>query len=647
MIIIINRNDFPHTSVCGNEEFLRMFENEIYDWLNSYNISTPQYKVFELNEEMKVDFYPVALKILSRKVVHKTEAGGVVINIHNETELKKAKREMLCNLCKQNIHVDENDKLLVTKIYTGIELFFGIVNDAVFKKVIVFGAGGIFTELFKDVCFIDSEAGDEEIKNAIAQTKISALFTKGFRGKKYNIQLIIDFIKKLQQIDVQEMDLNPVILSEDALTVVDARLIERNSKYASKQIKYIPELFSPKNIAIIGVSAHEEKIGYALAKNTAANNNVYYVNPHIRNLFGQKVYNNIEELPDVDTAVLAIPVESIRESIVQLVAKKVKNIIIITAGFKEAGKDEIFLKELAEKNRINIIGPNCIGIYTNGLNLTFGTNDIKNGEANLFSQSGAIIAELMDKAALKNIGFENIISVGNMADVDFADIINSYTGNNPLNLYVEGISNGKNLLRALRKSRSRIRIFKAGKSEVARKAAFSHTGNMAGNYEMFVGLLKAAGAQIVNDVNGLLYPYNFKKILVITNAGGAGTIISDLISDKLYTLSADEIEELSEVLPSHWSKNNPVDIIGDACHERYLKALKVADNFNADAIYVIITPQFMTNPEAISKLFVENNFNTKIFPILLGGEMMQPAKTYLQQNNIIFFEELNEAVSFL
>jgi acyl-CoA synthetase (NDP forming) len=148
-------------------------------------------------------------------------------------------------------------------------------------------------------------------------------------------------------------------------------------------------------------------------------------------------------------------------------------------------------------------------------------------------------------------------------------------------------------------------------------------------------------------VNGLLYPYDFKKILIITNAGGAGTVMSDLISHKLYALTENEIDKLSEILPSHWSKNNPIDIIGDASDERYLKTIKVADDFNADAIYVIITPQFMTNPEAICRLFVEQRFKTKIFPILLGGEIMQPAKTYLQKHCVIFFEELTEAVSFL
>ncbi len=624
-----------------------MLESEIYDWLKQQRINTPDYRLFGLEEEPDVDFYPVALKIESPKVVHKSEVGAVAVNLENPAQLKKAREDILSNLRLHGIQTDRNDRFLVSRMYAGIELFFGVVSDPVFEKVIVFGAGGTFTELFRDICFIDSEADEGEIECAIAQTKISTLFTKGFRGKKYDLRLIVDFIKKLQQLDVKEMDLNPVILSGDSLTVVDARVLTGTGFASAKIMKYSPGVFTPGRVAIVGVSRHPDKVGYALAKNASGSPDICFVNPHLDMLFEKKVYNSLEELPPVDTAVLAIPAAGIKDTIQKLTDGNVKNIIIITAGFKEVGQDEGFLTKAAETHHLNIIGPNCIGIYADGVNLTFGPGNIRKGNVNLFSQSGAIVAELMDKAASKNIGFENIVSVGNMADIDFADLIHSYGGENPINLYIEGISHGKNLLRAIRKSQSKIKVFKAGNSEVARKAAFSHTGNMAGNYEMFVGLLKSAGARILKDINGLLYPYHFEKILIITNAGGAGTVISDLLPDKLYALSPGEIEKLSEVLPANWSKNNPVDIIGDAGEDRYLKTLQVADNFNADAIYVIVTPQFMTNTEKISRIFTENHFRTKVFPILLGGERMEPAGAWLRNNKVEFFEELTEAVSFL
>ena len=624
-----------------------MLESEIYDWLKKEDINAPQYQRFNLNDDIDPKFYPVALKIESAKVVHKSDFGGVVVGIKNREELKEAQQTILSNINAHGITLDENDHLIATEMCKGIELFFGVVTDPVFEKVIVFGTGGIFVELFKDVCFIDSEADEEEIKRAILQTKISALFTTGFRGTKYDIQPVIALIKKLQKIEASELDFNPVILTENSLTVVDARAKFDKIPAQTKKLRHSPEIFNPQKIAVIGASQNAVKVGYAVAENASHKENVYLVNPKLETLFGKKVYNSIAELPEVDTAVMAIPAQAIKQTILDLVPKGIKNIVIITAGFKEVGEDEGFLAELAAEHGLNIIGPNCLGVVANGHNLTFATKDVKQGRVNIISQSGAILSELMDKAALENIGFDNIISVGNMADVDFADLINSFDGTSPLNLYVEGVEHGKNLLRAIRKSKVPINIFKAGKSKAAQKAAFSHTGNLSGNYEMFLGLLKSAGAKFLNDTNGLLYPHNFKKILVITNAGGPGTVMSDFINDKMFELSATHIEQLNKVLPSNWSKNNPIDIIGEATHERYLSTLKVADEFGADAIYVIITPQFMTDVDEIAAIFTDNKFKTEVFPIFLGGEMVESARKFLHENKVPYFIELNDAASFL
>jgi acetate---CoA ligase (ADP-forming) len=513
--------------------------------------------------------------------------------------------------------------------------------------VIVFGSGGIYVELFKDVCFIDSEATEEEIRRAVMQTKISALFTTGLRGSKYDIAPVIDLIKKLQQLEVSELDFNPVMLTADGLTVVDARAKFDKPAPHTKKLRKAPEIFHPQRVAVIGASQHREKVGYAVADNVSAHEEVFYVNPSIDELFGKKVFKTVAELPPVDTAVIAIPAGAIRQTIIDLVRKGVKNVIIITAGFKEVGEDESFLATLAAEHGLNIIGPNCLGVVANGFNMTFGTPDVHSGAVNLISQSGAILSSLMDKAPIESIGFENIISVGNMADVDVADLVNSYEGSNPLNLYIEGVEHGKNLLRAIRQSRVPINVFKAGHSKAAQKAAFSHTGNLSGNYEMFVGLMKSLGVKLLNDTNGLLYPHQFSNILVITNAGGAGTVLSDLINDRMFELSSAQIDELSKVLPSNWSKNNPVDIIGEATHERYLAAMNVADKFGADAMFVIITPQFMTDPDAIASVFTDHTFKTPVMPIFLGGEMVEKARQILRDKRIPFFEELIDAVSFL
>lgn len=624
-----------------------MIESEIYGWLKQSGFPTPEYKVFGDDEQADVDFFPVALKIQSPRVVHKSDVGGVITNIPDAAALTIARQQIVSNLQQHGISINSGDKFIASHMCKGIELFFGVVNDPVFERVIVFGAGGIYAELFKDICFIDSEAGYDEIVRAILQTKISVLFTKGFRGIKYDIQPVIELVQKLQKLQVQELDFNPVILQPSRLTIVDARLSQSSKVNLHKPVKHIPGFFKPANVAIIGASSQPGKVGYAVAKNTAAQPNVFLVNPAIDELFGKKVYHSIAALPPVDTAVLAIPAPAIAQAVEELGAKGVKNIIIITAGFKETGQDEGFLQQLANKYQLNILGPNCLGAYLNGINLTFAAGDVLPGPLNLFSQSGAILAELMDKAALKHYGFENAVSVGNMADIDFADLVNSYKGSNPINLYVEGVAHGKNLLRAIRSSSAPVRIYKAGQNEAAGKAAFSHTGNMAGNYPMFCGLVKGAGAQVLNNIDGLLYPFVLNKILVITNAGGVGTVMSDLLGDKLYQLTEEQKQQLSAVLPANWSNNNPVDIIGDAGPARFIKALQVADSFGADAIYVIITPQFMTDTTAICQALTSVQFKTTMLPVLLGGPAMQEGKSHLTEHNITFFEELHEAVSFL
>ena len=624
-----------------------MLEKEVYQWLAASGIPTPEYRCFPLEGELTATAWPVVLKIMSPRIVHKTEVGGVVLYINNHEELEQARNSILDRLHAHGFVPDAQDEWIVTRQYNGIELFLGVVDDPVFEKVILFGSGGTAVELFRDICYIDSEAEEQEIRNAIGQTRVGQIFTTGFRGKKYDPAPIVDLIRKLQRLDVRELDCNPVILTDEGAVVVDARALAGPSAPHSRPLKRIPGIFHPRRTAIIGVSSHPEKVGYALAQNSASDPDCYYVNPHLDKLFDKSIFSRIEDLPEIDTAVLCIPPPALQDSIERLTAKNVKNVIIITAGFREAGRDEHFLEALAEKYKINIVGPNCLGIYTNGRNLTFGPEMPKAGDVNLFSQSGAIVAELMDKAVYKNIGFENIISTGNMADVDFADLINSYEGTHPINLYIEGVSNGKNLLRAIRGGKVPIRIFKAGRTEAARKAAFSHTGNLAGNYEMFTGLLKSAGAGMLRDINGLLYPHHFEKVLVITNAGGAGTVISDMIGEKLYPLSQAQIDSLSEVLPKHWSKNNPIDIIGDATHERYLKALITADTFGADAIFVLVTPQFMTDVDQIAGIFCRQSFRTKVFPVLLGGEKTQAACRLLRSAGVMYFEELAEAVSFL
>lgn len=644
-----------------------MTESKIYTMLKEYSIPTPKFVSFGLDELPDVDFFPVVLKIESEKIVHKSDFGAVKLNINSTAALEAAKKEILTNIRLKGVEPDESDKFIAVQMLSGQEVYAGMVDDEIFGKTVVFGKGGVFLEMYKDVCFIDVYADDEEIKKAIGLTKISKIFS-GFRGFNYDINQAVEFVKSVQKFilanpDIVELDFNPVLVTSDGLKIVDARIKRGEAKPEKLGTlrKDRPNFFKNERVALIGASSDTSKVGYAIAKNSLTyGGEMFFVNSKGGELFGKKLYKGVSELEgDIDTAVITIPSKFVLETIKELIGKKIKNVIIISAGFKEVGDydSERIIAELAKEHNFNVIGPNCLG-YLEGsknLNLTFGIGGLQKGELALLSQSGAVLSALMDKAYDAGVGFSHLVSCGNMVDLDFAEMIDMLNKDDSckyISIYAEGIQNGKEFLRAIRESKKKVYIFKTGKSAESKKAAFSHTGNLSGNYDMFKGLIESVGAKIEDNIEALLFnPLNeVNNILIVTNAGGPATILTDYIIDhgrKLYVLSDEELKALDSVLPSNWSRNNPVDIIGDAMADRYEKTLEIVTKFEkVDLIYLLVTPQFMTDALNISKL-CEREWGKKIYPILLGGHEMDEAKNYLRSNQKLFFKTLQSATSFL
>ena len=644
-----------------------MTESQVYTMLGDYSIPTPKFVSFGLDELPEINFFPVVLKIESEKIVHKSDFGAVKLNINSAAALEAAKKEILTNIRSRGVEPDETDRFIAVQMLSGQEVYVGMVDDEIFGKTVVFGKGGVFLEMYKDVCFIDVYAGDEEIKRAIGLTKISKIFS-GFRGFNYDLNQAVEFIKSVQKFilanpDIVELDFNPVLATSDGLKIVDAR-IKRGEQRVEKLgtlRKDRPNFFKNERVALIGASSDTSKVGYAIAKNSLTyGGDMFFVNSKGGELFGKKLYKGISEIDgDIDTAVITIPSKFVLDTIKELISKKIKNVIIISAGFKEVGDydSERIIAELAKEHNFNVIGPNCLG-YLEGsknLNLTFGIGGLQRGDLALLSQSGAVLSALMDKAYDAGVGFSHLVSCGNMVDLDFAemiDMLNKDESCKYISIYAEGIQNGKEFLRAIRESKKKVYIFKTGKSAESKKAAFSHTGNLSGNYDMFKGLIESVGAKIEDNIEALLFnPLNeVNNILIVTNAGGPATILTDYIIDhgrKLYVLNEDELKALDDVLPSNWSRNNPVDIIGDAMADRYEKTLEIVTRFeNVDLIYLLVTPQFMTDALNISKL-CEKEWGKKIYPILLGGHEMDEAKNYLRSNQKLFFKTLQSATSFL
>lgn len=646
-----------------------MTESELYQWLGKYGIKTPRCTVVGMDEDINIDFFPAVLKIQSPKVVHKSDVGGVALNLNSNEELKNAREKMKKNI--QNVHkipLDNNDCFIITQMLQGEELYIGSVDDDVFGNVILFGKGGIYLELYKDICYIDSGAKEDEILRAFKNTKISKLF-EGYRGSTHQMGEVVNLVKSIQKLinenpDIKELDINPLKLTKDGLVAVDAR-IKKSQKNPPKVARELPrpDFLTNKRVAIIGASTDKTKAGYVVAKNSLGfKGELFFVNQKGGELLGKPLLKSIDEIKgDIDTAVLAIPAKFVIPTIKQLINRNLKNLIVITAGFKESGhqSEELEIGKLAQENNFNVLGPNCLGYFNDStnLNLTFGTGNLKTGTLAFLSQSGAVLAALMDTANSLNIGFSHIISTGNAVDLESSDLIpmiEKDPTSKSISLYLEGISKGKQLLQNIRAAKKPIFLFKSGKSEEAAKAAFSHTGNLSGNYDMFAGLMRSLNVRVVDNIEALILKpifHNSKEIAIITNAGGPGTVLTDAIisrGKKLYSLNEKNIQSLNSILPEHWSHNNPIDIIGDALADRYKAALDMVDGFEGvDFIYMLITPQDMTDPLGSVKILKEKTYKHKVIPILIGGDMVEEAKDFCRKNKILFFSSITEATSFL
>jgi len=436
----------------------------------------------------------------------------------------------------------------------------------------------------------------------------------------------------------------------------------------------LDKIFNPKTIAVIGATNNKGHVGYAIMKNLLASGFdgiVYPINPKRSSILGVKAYSSISKTPDkIDLAVISTPAPTVPAIVAECGMSGVHGIIIISAGFKESGKegekmcDEIL--STAKQYGMRIIGPNCLGFLRpkNNLNVSFANKMALPGKIAFISQSGALGTAVLDWAVNQNVGFSYFVSIGSMIDVGFADLID-YFGNDPdtssILIYMESLSNARNFLSAARAfARTKpIIILKVGKSSEGAKAAMSHTGSLTGNDAVFDAAFKRAGVIRVNTIGQLfdcaetlaMQPRPLgDRLAIVTNAGGPGVIATDaLISLKghLATLSPATIQKLDAILPPAWSRSNPVDVLGDADPERYKQAIQLcfADQ-GVDGVLVILTPQAMTDAAAIAKEIVglSSKYRKTVLACWMGEDDVKDGREILEKGNIPVYRIPEEGV---
>ena len=443
--------------------------------------------------------------------------------------------------------------------------------------------------------------------------------------------------------------------------------------------KDLTALFSPKSVCVIGASRSPEKVGEIILKNiinSKFTGKIYPVNPNVETINDLKCYPDVKSLPEIpDLAIIAIPAAVVLEELERIGEKGIKNVIVITSGFKEIGPEgeklEKELEDIAKKYNINVLGPNCMGFINNlcPINTTFGQPVNQLGNLRFITQSGALASSIFDWCSSTGLGLREFITLGNKAVINEVDVLayfyQQFQKNpaeiQPIGLYLESISNGQEFLRITTEiaKTNPLFIIKPGKTKAAVKAMQSHTGSIAGEDSVLDAALRQASiirCQTLEDFFDVSRAFSWEnapvgpKVAIISNAGGPAVICADAVINEgleLAEFDAQTKEQLTNALPRFASAANPVDVLGDALADRYAMASEIILKTNqVDALVIILTPQVMTQIEKTAELIGNlKKYNKPIFCAFIGGSMISQGEKKLNELKIPVFRFPERAIA--
>ena len=540
--------------------------------------------------------YPVVVKGMGARLMHKTEAGIVHLNLQDAGAVRDA-----CRRIKESAGESLEGLLVQPHLQGRRELVAGLFHDRVFGPVVMFGLGGIFTEALADVCFRVTPLTRADAEEMIDDIR-SARLLGAFRGEMpADRKQLVDTLMGLSEIgqketDVLEVDINPLIVTpEGRVCAVDA-LIIKGSRQAMAPPKppvdprALGKLFAPRSIAFIGASGQLGKWGHMLFTNVLRNGyegEVYLVNPGRDEIAGRKTYKSVVDIPGpVDLAVVTVPAAKVCDLIRELKAKGIKSMLLITSGFGETGAEGKQLeKQVVEKAReagILIVGPNTMGIINPHIKL-YCTGSLvwpDPGGISVVAQSGNMGGQLLYFAEQQGIEIRAFSGSGNEAMVTIEDYLEGFEIDDVTQivmLYIESVKNGKRFLESARRlsQKKPIVLLKGGQTEAGSKAAASHTGAMTSDARVFdavcrqTGIVKVDQPMDMLDLSAAMSSLPLPKgnrVAIMTLGGGWGVVASDLCARfnlAVPELSEELIEIINGILPPYWSHANPVDLVGE------------------------------------------------------------------------------------
>ncbi|HUL07676.1 MAG TPA: bifunctional acetate--CoA ligase family protein/GNAT family N-acetyltransferase [Candidatus Acidoferrum sp.] len=437
-------------------------------------------------------------------------------------------------------------------------------------------------------------------------------------------------------------------------------------------IRNLDRLFEPSSVALIGASDRAGSVGRVVLRNLrdgGFTGGIALVNPKHRTIDGVPCYAGVGDLPQPpDLAIIATPAATVPELVEQLARGGTKAVVILSAGFGgAAGKD---LKErilaAARPHLVRLVGPNCVGMLAPaiGLNASFAHLMPVKGTVAFLSQSGAIVTSVIDWAKARNIGFSYLVSMGEMADVDFGDMLDYLAGDSGTSailLYMEAVTNARKFMSAARRA-ARLKpviVIKAGRHGEAARAVASHTGALAGSDAVYDAAFDRAGLLRVFDLDALFEATETlalarkpagNRLAILTDGGGIGILATDALLDfggRLAELVPETIARLDAVLPHGWSRGNPIDIIGDAPAQRYVDALTILlEEKNADAILILNCPTAVTSSVDAARAVIDTvkPHDRCILTNWVGDETAQAARRLLIEAGLPTYDTPEHAV---
>ncbi|WP_297215444.1 acetate--CoA ligase alpha subunit [Thermoplasma sp.] len=434
----------------------------------------------------------------------------------------------------------------------------------------------------------------------------------------------------------------------------------------------LKSLFYPESVAVIGASADTTKIGYQIVRNLKEGGyrgKVYPVNRKGGNILGYTVYPSIGDVPDkVDLAIISVPAEHTPEAAEECGKKGVFGIIVVASGFSEVGRKDLEdqLVSVCRKYNMRLLGPNVVGLMNNvvKLNASFAPYLPYPGTIGMVSQSGALIVGLDAMTWSNKTGTSFLISIGNMADLDFSDLVSFLADDENvscISLYTEGLKEGRKFIDTARAIKKPIVMLKSGISKHGSVAAASHTGSLAGSHRVYDGALKQAGVVRANSIEELFDlsltlslqpPMAGDNLMVVTNGGGIGVLATDqaeLSGIPLQTPPDDLQAKIRQVIPSFGSTKNPIDMSAMATPEIYADTLKtVMEDERVDGLVVLYCEVANLDPSDAAKGIINGILSSKRkIPVVagfVGGDHSKNAALYLIKNGIPTFDSPDKAV---